>query len=203
MISLSEIETTTKRATKAIGFPWGIAEDMGKNMKNMEMFGLPGIKNLNEYYKIYSNKKFQNISLITEKNISQKIPYCPIIAGINFLDQINKLEKIKKITFINLAFPMLMLPFASRASEIIGKRIIFKVDEKEFLLNFNQTIYSNATNQLIIKKAESLDLIFIENKNSFSEKDWQEIYKLSEKTFVEESESLKQHGAGAGLTDND
>ncbi len=203
MISLSEIETTTKRATKAIGFPWGIAEDMGKNMRNMEMFGLPGIKNLNEYYKIYSNKKFQNISLITEKNISQKIPYCPIIAGINFLDQINTLEKIKKITFINLAFPMLMLPFASRASEIIGKRIIFKVDEKEFLLNFNQTIYSNATNQLIIKKAESLDLIFIENKNSFSEKDWQEIYKLSEKTFVEESESLKQHGAGAGLTDND
>ncbi len=203
MISLSEIETTTKRATKAIGFPWGIAEDMGKNMRNMEMFGLPGIKNLNEYYKIYSNKKFQNISLITEKNISQKIPYCPIIAGINFLDQINTLEKIKKITFINLAFPMLMLPFASRASEIIGKRIIFKVDEKEFLLNFNQTIYSNATNQLIIEKAESLDLIFIENKNLFSEKDWQEIYKLSEKTFVEESESLKQHGAGAGLTDND
>ena len=203
MISLSEIETNTKRAPKAIGFPWGIAEDMGKNMRNMEMFGLPGIKNLNEYYKIYSNKKFQNISLITEKNISQKIPYCQIIAGINFLDQINKLEKIKKITFINLAFPMLMLPFASRASEIIGKRIIFKVDEKEFLLNFNQTIYSNATNQLIIEKAESLDLIFIENKNSFSEKDWQEIYKLSEKTFVEESESLKQHGAGAGLTDND
>ena len=99
MISLSEIETTTKRATKAIGFPWGIAEDMGKNMKNMEMFGLPGIKNLNEYYKIYSNKKFQNISLITEKNISQKIPYCPIIAGINFLDQINTLEKIKKMLF--------------------------------------------------------------------------------------------------------
>ena len=203
MKSLSEIDITSKRASKAIGFSWGISEEIGKNIKLLEMFGLPGIKNLNQYYKVYNKQKFQNISLITEKNISQKIPYCPIIAGINFLDQINTLEKIKKITFINLAFPMLMLPFASRASEIIGKRIIFKVDEKEFLLNFNQTIYSNATNQLIIKKAESLDLIFIENKNSFSEKDWQEIYKLSEKTFVEESESLKQHGAGAGLTDND
>jgi len=29
------------------------------------------------------------------------------------------------------------------------------------------------------------------------------LYKLSEDTFVEESESLKQGGAGAGLTDND
>ena len=203
MISLSEIDTTTKRATKAVGFSWGIAEDMGKNMRNMEMFGLPGVKNLNEYYKIYSNKKFQNISLITEKNISQKIPYCPIIAGINLLDQINTLEKMVKVVFVNVAYPMLLLPFASRASEIVGKRILLKIDEKEFLLNFNQTICSNITNQLIIEKAENLNIIFVENKNSFSEKDWQEIYKLSEKTFVEESESLKQHGAGAGLTDND
>ena len=203
MISLSEIDTATKRATKAIGFSWGIAEDMGKNMRNMEMFGLPGVKNLNEYYKIYSNKKFQNISLITEKNISQKIPYCPIIAGINLLDQINTLEKMVKVVFVNVAYPMLLLPFASRASEIVGKRILLKIDEKEFLLNFNQTICSNITNQLIIEKAENLNIIFVENKNSFSEKDWQEIYKLSEKTFVEESESLKQHGAGAGLTDND
>jgi len=29
------------------------------------------------------------------------------------------------------------------------------------------------------------------------------LYKLSEDTFVEESESLKHGGAGAGLTDND
>ena len=104
---------------------------------------------------------------------------------------------------MNLAYPMLFLPFVSRASEIVGKRIFLKINKQEFLLSFNQTIYSNANNQLIIEKAEYLNLSFIENKNSFSEKDWQEIYKLSEKTFVEESESLKQHGAGAGLTDND
>ena len=39
--------------------------------------------------------------------------------------------------------------------------------------------------------------------DSFEEKEWKELYKLSENTFVEESESLKQVGAGAGLTDND
>jgi hypothetical protein len=43
----------------------------------------------------------------------------------------------------------------------------------------------------------------LENKNSFSEQDWKELYKLSEKTFVEETESLRSKGAGAGLTDND
>ena len=43
----------------------------------------------------------------------------------------------------------------------------------------------------------------LENINSFDEKDWQEIYKLSENTFVEETEELKKSAAGAGLTDND
>ena len=51
MRSLSEIETISKRASKAAGFSWGVAEEVGKNIKILEMFGLPGIKNLNDYYK--------------------------------------------------------------------------------------------------------------------------------------------------------
>ena len=34
-------------------------------------------------------------------------------------------------------------------------------------------------------------------------RDRTEIYKLSENTFVDESDSLKKSSAGAGLTDND
>ena len=37
MRTSSEIETTSKRATKAAGFPWGIAEEVGKNIKNLEL----------------------------------------------------------------------------------------------------------------------------------------------------------------------
>ena len=51
MQSFSEIDTTSKRASKAAGFAWGVAEEIGKNMRNLEMFGLPGIKNLNLYLK--------------------------------------------------------------------------------------------------------------------------------------------------------
>ena len=51
MKSLSEIDTTSKRASKAAGFPWGIAEEVGKNMRLLEMFGLSGVKNLNKYLK--------------------------------------------------------------------------------------------------------------------------------------------------------
>ncbi len=202
MRSFSEIDTAVKRASKGIGFSWGISEEVGKNIRLLEMFGLPGLKNLNQYYKIFKEKKFQNLTLVSKEN-SSKIPYCPIIAGINFLDQVNNLEELEEIKFNNLGFPILFIPFVSRASEIIGKRIFLTIDEKEFLLNFNQSIYSNYLSSDVLEKSDQIKIKFIENKNMFSETEWQELYKLSEDTFVEETDKLKQNAAGAGLTDND
>jgi hypothetical protein len=202
MKSFSEIDTAVKRATKGVGFSWGISEEVGKNIRLLEMFGLPGLKNLNQYYKIFKEKKFQNLSLVSKEN-SSKIPYCPIIAGTSFLDQINNIEELGEIKFENLSFPILFIPFISRASEIIGKRIFLTIDEKEFLLNFNQSIYSNYLSGDILEKGDQIKIKFIDNENMFSEKEWEELYKLSEDTFVEETEKLKQSAAGAGLTDND
>ena len=203
MITLSEIDTTSKRATKAAGFSWGVAEEVGKNMRLLELYGLSGIKNLNEYFKNYKKKQYQKVSLISETNDSQKIPYCPIILGTNFLDQISLLENINEIQIKNVAFPLLLLPFVSRASDIIGKKIFMKIDEKEFLLNFNQSIYSNYLKSEILENSKLIKINFVENKNNFKENEWKELYKLSEDTFVEETDSLKASGAGAGLTDND
>tara|TARA_B100000579_G_scaffold86430_1_gene67647 strand:+ start:890 stop:1498 length:609 start_codon:yes stop_codon:yes gene_type:complete len=202
MKSFSEIDTISKRASKAVGFSWGISEEIGKNTRLLEMFGLPGIKNLNYYFKLYKKQKFQNITLISKLN-SSKISYCPIITGVNFLDQINILQELDEITFENVACPVLFIPFLSRASEIVGKKILLKIDKNIFLLNFNQSIYSSYFDTEIWEKAEKLKITFIKNNDLFSEIEWKEIYKLSEDTFVDETEELKQTSAGAGLTDND
>ena len=203
MKTLSEIDTTSKRAAKGAGFSWGISEEIGKNMRLLELFGLSGIKNLNKYLKDYKKKQFQKIALISEINETKKNPFCPIILGTNFIDQVNLLDKKNSIKIINVAFPILFLPFVSRASEVIGKRIFLKIDEKEFLLNLNQSIYANYLKNEILENCNSVNISFIENNNSFNEDEWKELYKLSEDTFVEETESLKIGGAGAGLTDND
>ena len=202
MISFSEIETTVKRATKSMGFSWGIAEEVGKNTRLLEMFGLPGIKNINQYFKIYNKDSFENINIYSRSNISKKF-YCPIIAGVNFFDQSSSISELKQVEINNLAFPLLFIPFVSRTSEIVGKRIFLKVDNKEFLFNYNQSIYSNYLSGDIVEKSDKINLQFLENTNSFSENEWSELYKISENTFVEETEELKQKGAGAGLTDND
>jgi uncharacterized protein YbbC (DUF1343 family) len=203
MKSLSEIDVTSKRATRAAGFSWGIAEEVGKNMRLLELFGLSGIKNLNKYLKDYKKKQFQKISLISNINESTKIPFCPIILGTNFIDQVNLLDKTENIKFTNVAFPILFLPFISRASEMAGKKIFLKIDEKEFLLNLNQSIYSNYLKNEILENSNKVNISFIDNNNLFNENEWKELYKLSEETFVEETESSKIGAAGAGLTDND
>ena len=151
MKSLSEIDTTSKRASRAAGYSWGIAEEVGKNIRLLEMFGLPGIKNLNDFYKKKKEQRFENLNLIRANNKTVKFEFCPIICGTNFLDQIKSLENLKEIKFEKIAYPLLFLPFVSRASEIIGKRLYVKLDGKDFLLNFNNNIYSNFLKNEIIK----------------------------------------------------
>ena len=85
----------------------------------------------------------------------------------------------------------------------MGKRILLKFDNNEFMLNFNVNIFSNFSKKQYPKSAKNIEISFLENKDNFDEYQWNRLYKLSEETFVEESDSLKQGAAGAGLTDND
>ena len=203
MKSLSEIETTTKRASRAVGFSWGVSEEIAKGIRLLELFGFPGIKNLNQYFKLINKKNFENLSIINKNNKLNKLSLCPINLGINFLDQIKILEPLKKITFQKIAYPILFLPFLSRSSELLGKKILFKFERNNFLLNFNVNILSNSSKKDFPTVAKKVEISFLENKDTFTEKDWKNLYRLSENTFVEETESLKKGAAGAGLTDND
>ena len=203
MKSLSEIETTSKRASRAVGFSWGIAEEVGKSIRLIELFGFAGIKNLNKYYQSRSSEKFENLNLISKDNNSNQFPYCPIMLGVSFLDQIRTLEKFNNITFNKISYPLLILPFLSRSSEIIGKKIHLKFDQDEFLLNLNESISSNSLDLDSLISTSNVEINFLENKDNFTDLDWKSLYKLSEETFVEETDSSKKGAAGAGLTDND
>ena len=203
MRSLSEIETAVKRASRAVGYSWGNSEEIGKSIRQLELFGFQGIKNLNKYYEDKSTKKFEDLNLISEINETSSDAYCPIILGISFLDQIKSLENFKIIKFKKIAYPVIFLSFLSRASEISGKKIHVRFDQNEFLLNFNVNICSSFINQEIPELANEIEIKFIDNEDNFTETEWNSLYKLAEDTFVEESDSLKEGAAGAGLTDND
>ena len=201
MQSLSEIDTTSKRASKAVGFSWGIAEEIGKAIRSLELFGLPGVINLNLYLKKVKEKHPKKVNKIEKENKNKEL--CPIYCGVAILDQCKQLEILKTIKFYNVNYPLLILPFVSKASEILGKKILIQFNKSSFLINFNKSILSKNIEKQTDVLANEISIEFLENKNLFSDKEWKELYKISEETFVEESESLKEKGAGAGLTDND
>ena len=202
MMSFSEIETVSKRASKAIGYSWGISEEIGKSIRILEMFNLPGISTLNQYFKKIKNnhpKKLKNILKINKSDDE----LCPIYTGVSILDNCNQLEDLNIIKFFNINYPLLIIPFLSRSSEIINKPIHVISDEGKYILNSNKTIFTNIEKSNNSKISKELTIQFEEDKNLFTDTEWKELYKLSEDTFVPETDSLKNSAAGAGLTDND
>ena len=202
MMSFSEIETVSKRASKAIGYSWGISEEIGKSIRILEMFNLPGISTLNQYLKKIKNnhpKKLKNILKINKSDDE----LCPIYTGVRILDNCNQLEDLNVIKFFNINYPLLIIPFLSRSSDIINKPIHVILDQGKYILNSNKTIFTNIEKSNNCKISKELTIQFEENKNLFTDTEWKELYKLSEDTFVPETDSLKNSAAGAGLTDND
>ena len=131
MQSLSEIDTTSKRASKAAGFSWGVAEEIGKSIRSLELFGLPGIINLNLYLKKIKKNHPEKLNKIDKENKPQNKELCPIYCGVAFLDQCKQLENLVSIKFYNVNYPLLILPFISKASEILGKKILVQFNNSQ------------------------------------------------------------------------
>ena len=97
-----------------------------------------------------------------------------------------------------------MVPFISRLSFLIGKRVSINIDEHVFRFNLDKYMFSDSdVNSLVLEKAKNIKVFTFENDDSFTQEAWDELYALSTDTFVEENEKLKSTAAGAGLEDND
>ncbi len=202
MMSFSEIEIVSKRASKSKGYSWGISEEIGKSVRLLEMFNLPGISTLNQYLKKISSNHPKKLKNIDKTNKSDG-EICPIYTGVSILDNCNQIQEFKVIKFFNMNYPLLIIPFLSRSSEIVNKQICLNLNDCKYILNSNKTILTNIEKSGDFENASELTIEFLENKNLFTDIEWKELYKMSEDTFVPETESLKNSAAGAGLTDND
>jgi len=141
MRTLNEIDTTAKRASKATGFSWGIAEEIGKSIESLELFGLPGIINLNLYLKKIERNHPEKLNKIEKENRLKNKELCPIYCGVAFLDKCRQLEILQSIKYYNISYPLLILPFISKTSELLGKKILIEYNKSSFLLNFNRSIF--------------------------------------------------------------
>ena len=204
MQSSSEINTVSKRAARAAGYSWGIAEEVGKCISSIEMFGIPGVENLNNYFKTIKDIEPEGPKQIEKNNELNDKSLCPIYTGLKLIDDYKSVDEIKILKFIKLDYPLLLLPFINKLSYLIGKRIQVFIDDINAECNLNTCVFADhKIKSSIIKKANTVIISILENEDNFSSKSWNELYEMSTETFVEETEQSKQTGAGAGLQDND
>ena len=196
MRSSSEIITVSKRATKAAGYSWGVAEEVGKNIDVLELIGIAGIENLKSYLSDIKTKTPIGPNGIKSQNKINNESLCPILTGVSLIDDFKNIEILKEINFYNVNFPLLMIPFISRLSFLIGKRVSIEIDEYYFKFNLDKYMFSNShINSLILENAKNVRIIIFENEDSFSQDACDELYALSTDTFVEENEKLKNTAA--------
>ena len=204
MQSSSEINTISKRAARAVGYSWGVAEEVGKCISSIEMFGISGVENLNNYFKTIKGIQPEGPKQIEKTNKLIDKSLCPIYTGLKLIDNYKSVDGIKELKFINLDYPLLLLPFVNKLSYLIGKRIQVSIDDINAECNLNTCVLADhKIKSSIIKKANTVIISILENEDNFSSKSWNELYEMSTETFVEETEQSKQTGAGAGLQDND
>ena len=147
MQSFSEIDTTSKRASKAAGFAWGVAEEIGKNMRNLEMFGLPGVKNLNLYLKKIKKIPSEKPKKIEKKNKPKLKEFCPIYCGTAFLDNCKRLENLKLIKFLNVSYPLLLL--------ILLEKIVLSKLSKKLVFSYFTDIFFPIMSEALLKKGNN------------------------------------------------
>ena len=194
MRTSSEIETISKRASRAAGFTWGISEEIGKCIKSLELYQISGLENLNDYLKKIKNLEPKGLQKIETKNSLKEGNFCPIYTGIALMDASSRIMELKTLSIQPVDFPILLIPFLNRISYKIGKMIEIKFDKIEILLNLNNYISSNTDlRQKILKSTEHLTINVIENKDTFDASVWDSLYELSTETFVEESESYHHY----------
>ena len=194
MRTSSEIETISKRASRAAGFTWGVSEEVGKCIKSLELYQISGLENLNDYLKKIKNLEPKGPQKIEHKNSLKEGNFCPIYTGVALMDASSRIMELKSLSIQSLDFPILLIPFLNRISYKIGKMIEVKFDEIEILLNLNNYISSNSDlRKKILKSTEHLTINVIENKDTFDASVWDSLYKLSTETFVDESESYHHY----------
>ena len=205
--SLNEIDAQCKKAARGAGFEWGYAEDIGKAIRWLAAYDLPGTASLAAYLKEYNSHRTNlcqpKLSGQTYTNVNGKGKLCPILTGAWLCDSA-AIEKNCHLHFENLSFPLLLMPFLSQIAISIQQSLTYEFSSTR--LQFSNGILNvNDDKSLNCKQVEKATLTMnediIEGKvaavvgQKTAKIDWDVLSQYAFKTYVPATEASRL-GAG-------
>jgi len=214
--SLNEIEVMGKRAARGAGLPWGIAEEAGKALRWLTMFGFPGTQQLAAILSRHDGGEHQALTFEDGRWKASDGSMSPLIAGAALSDRARGIAKGEIIELGWTAEPLLLAPYVAVAA---------KSSEAVLALCFNETSLIPRADQLLIQgdpdgltvgetawvvcRPETRPCAFETvispcPRSTFilDAEAWSRLDNLAKHTFAPATEASRQKGAGAGRSDD-
>jgi len=216
--SLNEVEATVKKAVRAVGYPWGLAEEAARSARWLCQYGHDGCAAITRHLLVFD-------SLIDPDNLDAQspciqngiwranvAPLCPFICGASLSDRaqslVDELLLKQELRFEQIVEPLLLCFFAAQTARQCNTMV--RLDwqggcavtngHNASLTDSSQSTLSDVTISLV-----DTPLIgdTLSHRGYPAEKTWQTLNLYAARTYAPATEESRLKGAGAGLSDND
>ncbi len=213
-LTLSEAESCLRKAARASGLDWGIAEEAGKSARWLAAFRLPGPETVFYHLRELAGRDYRGFSPNCDLQPWQASAgmLCPIVAGAALADRSATLLGGEPIRLGATAYPLLLVPALGQAANYHQTVFTLCWDGVRINCYADGITLSGNREKLLTPEVSQVccrreDLSGPEQHPSsqaypIDEGVFREIDELAFQTYVPASD-LSRAGAGAGLTDND
>ncbi len=215
--SLSEIQSTCKKAAKGAGLTWGLAEEVGMIAKSLTKLGLDGAGSFVPYFKWLDDPKKSMASRIgNNAGIWSSIEgdFCSLKAGTILADRAALLQS-EPFQFDSVICPMVLVGQIYIVANHYNYVLKVTVDDISIMVSGSglecadealKKLQATKVNHIKVERVEQALTITHEVQPrgcDVSHEDWAFLNSFAAHTYAPESEESRLSGAGAGLQDND
>ncbi|MFK7867823.1 MAG: DUF3726 domain-containing protein [Roseobacter sp.] len=214
--SLNEIEGLSKRAARGAGYSWGLSEEAGKAVRWLNAHGVAGAEAL--------------VALLTMKDDapnSLNAPaqldgtwraacdgvLCPLISGAALNDFADQMTQDHPVRMTNVAYPVLVVPFAAWAALHIGRYVVVSWQDVQMATDGYGLWINDPADQASDAQADALTCAVSSSEKHFLKAPalrgvvtppaWDSLHRFAHRTYAPATEASRLRGAGAGTSDND
>ncbi len=210
--SLGEIEGLARKAARGAGFDWGMAEEAGKAVRWLASLGLPGPEALDAFLAAYDrtpHAQMRPVDVTAPVWTAAGGAVCPISAGVALCDIAQDAGLPSEIQIPDCAYPLLLAPFVSAASEDGGHALLLAWEGGEFAcaseIRRQTPAPMTPMGRAFIRQgtAPGLPVPGCQLRYELDAEPAARLTELARRTHAPDTDASRISGAGAGLNDND
>ncbi len=225
--SLNEIDQTARKAAHGCGLAWGVADEVGKAIRWLHLFGLDGVAGLLAVLDQYNHRIVADYAPQSLRGIwrARKGILSPLLTGVSLCDCLgdglgNYLGMLRHqpVETEKIAHPLLTAGFLGhyllgqaehqeQSIQLTWSNVSLEFHRNKLAVSGNKKdLETKISNQLVCKRVPNSNSTFIApviGDVAVNDSLWKKLEQYALNTCVAATEASRLSGAGAGLNDND